>query len=147
MPDQMASRSHYQLRLVKRVDRKRVVTHPPLAHAKSVNARDKTLDIFQANNDRAALQRAREYGLKSLQKKGPLPGDYRGVVVVKHQTAHAKPFLVEQTKSGAIEIVNRRRRLAGSTVWLYYLDNEGNAWNLDAKSHELRGSVAHSRQA
>ena len=46
--------AHYQLRLVQRFDGQRIVTHRPLAQAKSFKARDKTLD-FTAGSERGAL--------------------------------------------------------------------------------------------
>ena len=131
-------RSSYQLRLVKRIDGRKLVTHGKLAHAKSTQARDKTLDIFQASNDRAALQRAREYSNRSPQRKGSLPGDFRGVVVVKFVNDSAKPGVMRQRKAyGLPEVTNRRRRLPNTTTWLYYVDAAGDAHRVHPKAHVI----------
>ena len=76
--------AHYQLRLVQRFDGQRIVTHRPLARAKSLKARDKTLD-FTAGSESAVLQKARDYCRRGAKRKGELPGrTFIGVVLVKH---------------------------------------------------------------
>lgn len=85
MPDKSQTLTHYQLRLVKRIDGRILITHSELANGGATGARDKTLDVFQANNDNAALQRARDYVHRSIRKKGSLPGEFRSVVVVKYE--------------------------------------------------------------
>ena len=142
MSNQSQSRSHYQFRLVKRIDGRKLVTHAILANARSKGARDKTLDIFQASNDRAALQRARDYFHRAVQNKGPLPGEFRGVVVVKYDSDPKKPAIISQPKlHGPLETANRRRQLRGTTTWLYYLDPKGDVFYVDAVDHHVKDQV------
>lgn len=138
MPNQASTRSHYQLRLVKRIDKGKIVTHAKIAYAKGVDARDKVLDVFEANSDRSALQRAREYCKSGDKKKGPLPGEFLGVVLVKFESDPAKPGLIRRGGTpGAATVVNRRRRVAGKTAWIYYVDPEIHAYHVDSKSHMI----------
>ncbi len=135
-------RTHYQIRLVERFAGRRIVTHRQLAHAKSTESRDKTLDIFQADSDRSALQRAREYIARSERRKGPLPADFLGVVVAKYETDPSKPGLIRRIKGQSMpEVTNRRTRTRGTTAWLYFVDIFGNAYHVDAKRHNLTGQV------
>ena len=133
-------RKHYQIRLVKRFDGRRIVTHPPLANAKSTGSRDKTLDVFEATSDRSALGRAREYNRRSDKRKGPLPGDYLGAVVVRYETDTSKQGVIRRSRGGS-EVTNRRRRLKGTTSWLYFVDPEGDAYHVDARTYSLKGRV------
>ena len=141
MPNRSQTRTHYQLRLVKRIDGRKFVTYSTLANAGSTGARDKTLDVFQANNDKAALQRARDYVHRSVRRKGPLPGEFRGVVVVKYEHDPERPALVTQQVQGPLEMTNRRDRLKGTTTWLYYIDSTVDAYTVDATNHEVTDPV------
>ena len=135
-------RFQYQLRLVERFDGRRIVTHGHLAHAKSIGARDKTLDFIQATNDRAALGHARKYVGRSDHRKGTAPGEFQGVVVVRSETDTAKPGLIRRARAHQLpEVTNRRRRRCDTTIWLYYVDPSGAAYNVDAKSHTVKSPV------
>ena len=127
---------HYQFRLVKEVDGARLVTYALLARATASRARDKTFDIFEAGSDVAALKRARDYSKRSVPNKGSLPGEFRGVVVVRHDTDQTKAPLVSMTK-GKVALVNRRLRLRDTTVWLYYVDPKGHAYSLDPTTRKI----------
>ena len=138
--------AHYQFRLVKQIRGSRIVTHQVIAHSKSPIARDKSLDIFEADSDIAALQRARSYIRRSGGNKGPLPGEFRGVVVVRYATDPAKPGLIgARNKWGQVEVTNRRRRLQGTTTWLYYIDPTGQAYSLGPNTHRIERQVGGDR--
>ena len=130
--------AHYQLRLVQRFDGQRIVTHRPLAQAKSFKARDKTLD-FTAGSERGALQKAKDYCRRGAKRKGELPGyTFIGVVLVKHTTDSNKPVSV--LPSG-FEVTKRPRRTTGTTVWLYFVDASGRAYKVDPSTHQVLNLV------
>lgn len=127
-------RSHYQLRMVKRLDGKKLVTHQPLANVKSTTARDKTLDEFQANTDRGALQHARNFLRRSPARQGPLPDPFLGVVVAKFDSDPSKPGIIRALNPyGNVEVINRRQRMKGTTTWLFFVNVEGNAFHVDSE--------------
>ena len=137
--EQAGANVHYQVRLVKRLDGRRVVTHHALAQPKELRARDKTLDF---GTERGALQAARNYSARGEQRKGPLPGDFVGTIVVKH--------ISDPTKFGTVklgnvprgfEVTKRPRRLVGTTTWLYYVDPNGKAFHVNGKTHRIGDPV------
>lgn len=129
--------AHYQLRLVRRFDGMRIVTYPPLAQPKSLKDRDKTLDIT-AGTERGALQKARNYCRRGPKRKGELPGEFLGVVLVKHNSDSDKSIVV----SRSFEVTKRPKREKGTTVWLYYVDADGQAFTVNPMSHHVVNLVA-----
>ena len=128
--------AHYQLRLVRRFDGRRLVTHSPLAQPKSLKDRDKTLDIT-AGTERGALQKARHYCRRGPKRKGELPGEFLGVVLVKHTSDSNKSIAVTRS----YQVTKRPKRTTGSTVWLYYVDADGHAFTVDQLTHYVLNPV------
>ena len=127
-------RSHYQLRMVKRLDDRKLVTHRPLANAKSASARDKTLDEFQANSDRGALQHGRNFLRRSSARQGPMPDPFLGVVVSKFDSDPSKPGIIRPlSRYGNVEVVNRRWRMKGTTTRLFFINVEGFPFHVDSE--------------
>lgn len=125
--------AHYQLRLVQRFDGARIVTYASLAQPKSLEAKDKTLDLT-AGSEKGALQKARNYCRRGAKRKGELPGEFIGVVLVKHVSDTGRPITV--TRSG-FQVTKRPKRTTGTTVWLYYVDADGKAFMVDPSTHHV----------
>ena len=112
---QLDPHAHYQLRLVRRFDGAGIMTHPSLAQPKSLKARDKTLDIT-AGSERGALQKARNYCRRGAKRKGELPGEFIGVVLVKHVSDASRPITVKRSGfqvDQKAQTNNRNHRLDG----------------------------------
>lgn len=124
--------AHYQLRLVKRIDGTRIVTHGQLAQPKSLNAPDKTMD-FNVGSVRAALTRAKDYCRRGCRRKGGLPGEFFGVVLVKHESDAKKSVAV---KTPGFEVTKRPKRIPDTTVWLYYVSQDLEAYEV-TEGHEI----------
>ena len=127
----------YQLRLVKRFDGKSIVTHQPLAQPKSFKAKDKTLD-FTSGSEKGALQRARDYCRRGDNRKGELPGEFLGVVLVKHSSDRDKSIAVAPS---GFQVTKRPKRTVGTTVWTHYVDADGRAYTVDPSTHNVLGPV------
>ena len=137
--NQFDANVHYQLRLVKRIDGGRIVTHGPLAQPKGLGARDKTVDF---GTEKGALQAARNYSKRGERRKGPLPGDYMGAVVTKFVTDAARFGAIKPGNvPGGFILTNRSKRLEGTTTWLYYVDPDGKAFHVSAETHRVGGAV------
>lgn len=127
------AQSKYQIRRVKRLDwGGKIVTHAVLA--KATKARDKTLDFF-AKSDEAALSKARQY-CKYGSQKSELPEEFLGVVVAKHQTDPKKLVSVDLS----MRVTKRSRRLTDTTVWIYYVNPSGEAYEV-TKSRSMGALV------
>ena len=131
---------HFQLRLVKHLDGTRIVTHPNLGQPNEGTTKDHVLD--RCDNERSALQAARNYCARGEKRKGPLPGQFLGVVVVKYES---DPSRWKSVKPGSFssyfKLSRRPPRVVGKTIWLYYVDPQSKAFHVDAKTHHLVGSV------
>lgn len=128
--------THYQIRLVKRFDGAKIVSHSPLAQPKSLNDIDKTLDAT-VGTQKGALQKARNYCRRGATRKGDLPGKFLGVVVVKHVSSLQKPIAF--ARSG--QVTKRPKRVVGTTDWLYFVDPDARAYYVDASTHNVLGPV------
>ena len=138
MAKQLPGNVHFQIRLVKRFDGKKIVTHGTLAHAKSLQAKDKTLDLV--GTEKGALQQARNYCKRGSRRKGPLPGEFLGVVLIKYDSNPNKPRTV-RSGAGGFQVTHRPRRVTATTTWLYYVDPDANAYQVDPITREIRGQV------
>ncbi len=127
---------HYQLRLVRRLDGTKIVTHGRLAQLKSLKDPDKTLD-FTAGSEKAALKKVRDYYWRGPRRKGELPGDFIGAVLVKHTTDAGRSITVKPPSrfQAGFQVTKRPRRTTGTTVWLYYLDANGLVYTVDPLTH------------
>jgi hypothetical protein len=137
MAKRFAPNEHFQLRLVKRFDGRRIVTYPKLGQPNESAAKDHILDFF--DNERSVLQAARTYCARGEKRKGPLPGEFLGVVVVKFA---GDPSRWGSLLSGAkvpqgVRLSGRPRRMPGTATWLYYLTSEGKALHVDPVTHEI----------
>ena len=132
MAKRLPPNTHLQLRLVKRFDGRRLVTYRNLAQPKEGAAKDHTLDLFL--NERSALQAARNYCARGEKRKGPLPGEFLGVVVVKHESEGSKSARVGPWGPG--KLIGRRPRVPGTTTWLYYVSPECEAFHIDPVTQE-----------
>lgn len=128
---------NYQLRLVKRIDGSRIVTHQVMSQPKSLNAKDKTLD-FTIGTEKGAIQRARDYCRRGANRKGELPGEFLGVVLVKHSSDKGKPVSVSPV---GFQVTKRHKRTVGTTVWTHYVDRDGRAYTVDPKTHDVLDPV------
>ena len=136
----LPSNMHFQLRLVKRFDGTRIVTHANLGQPNEGTARDHVLDLF--GNERSALQAARNYCARGEKRKGPLPGQFLGVVVVKYESDPSRWKSVKPGSFGSYIMLSRRPpRVVGKTIWLYYVDPQSKAFHVDARTHHVVGSV------
>ncbi len=134
---QLDPHAHYQLRLVRRFDGAGIMTHPSLAQPKSLKARDKTLDIT-VGSERGALQKARNYCRRGAKRKGELPGEFIGVVLVKHVSDASRPITV---KRSGFQVTKRPRRTTGTTVWMDFVDADGKAYTVDPATHYVLNPV------
>ena len=118
--------AHYQLRLVKRIDGKKIVTYGNLGKLKEGRAKDQTLDFTDAT-DKGALKKAQGFVTREDSNKGPMPEPIKGVVVVKHESEPAKWVAGRLTKAGSVVVTKRPQRKLGTATWLYYVVTEGMA--------------------
>ncbi len=131
---------HFQLRLVKRFDGTRIVTHPNLGQPNEGAANDHVLDLY--DNERSALQAARNYCARGEKRKGPLPGQFLGVVVVKYESDPSRWKSVKPGSFGSgFKLSRRPPRVKGKTIWLYYVDPQSKAFHMDARTHHVVGCV------
>ena len=131
---------HFQLRLVKRFDGTRIVTHPNLGQPNEGAAKDHVLDLY--DNERSALQAARNYCARSEKRKGPLPGQFLGVVVVKYESDPSRWKSIKPGSFGSgFKLSGRPQRVVGKTIWLYYVDPQSKAFHVNARTHHVVGSV------
>ena len=125
MTKNLLSNVHFQLRLVKELRGSRIITGKSLADIKEGANDDHTLDLLA--RERSALQEARNYCNRSDKRKGLLPGQFLGVVVVKFESDPSGSKRVPMTvpkrlmKGGDW---GRKRREPGTTTWLYYIEPE-----------------------
>ncbi|MFC1968850.1 hypothetical protein ACFLVX_05670, partial [Chloroflexota bacterium] len=117
--DHLQSNEHFQLRLVKelRGSERQIITYPFLGKSREGGKYDKTLDFF--STDRAALQQARNYCRRGDERKGLLPGQFRGIVLTKFESK-SRSFLVSRSLPN-VQSADKPRKL-GTTRWLYYLE-------------------------
>jgi hypothetical protein len=108
MAKRLPPNAHFQLRLVKRFDGRRLVTYQNLGQPNEGAAKDHTLDLFE--NERSALQAARNYSARGEKRKGPLPGEFLGIVVVKYESDPSKWRSVRPGAFGAGLKLSRRPR-------------------------------------
>ncbi len=131
---------HFQLRLVKRFDGTRVVTHPNLGQPNEGTAKDHVLDLF--DNERSVLQAARNYCARGEKRKGSLPGQFLGVVVMKFE---GDPSRWKSVKPGSFssyfKLSRRPPRVKGKTIWLYYVDPQSKAFHMDARTRQVMAPV------
>jgi len=127
---------HFQLRLVKRFDGRRIVTYPNLGQPNEGAAEDHTLDLFP--NEKSALQAARNYCARGEKRKGPLPGEFLGVVVVKFESDPSKWKSVRPGTFGpGLKLSGRPRRAPGTATWLYYVSPDEKAFHVYPATHEI----------
>jgi hypothetical protein len=135
MPKRLSPNEHFQLRLVKRFDRKVIKTYGELAQPNEGAAKDHIMDFF--DNERSALQAARNYSARGEKRKGPLPGEFLGVVVVKYESDPNKWITI---RPGSFfpraKVSHRPRRVPGTATWLYYVSSDEKAFYVDSKTHE-----------
>jgi hypothetical protein len=141
MANRLPTNAHFQLRLVKRFDGRRIVTFGNLAKPKEGEAKDQTLDLFA--NERSALQYARNYCSRGERRKGPLPGEFLGVVIVQHESDPSKwkSIAPGSPLRGAV-LANRPKRAKDTTVWRFYVDPDGKAYAVNPKTHEIDGPIS-----
>jgi len=131
---------HFQLRLVKRFDGKRIVTHRSLGQPNEGVAKDHVLDLY--DNERSVLQAARNYCARGDKRKGPLPGPFLGVVVVKYESDPSRWKSIKPGSLGSdFQLSRRPQRVTGKTSWLYYVDPDSKAFHVNAKTHRVEGTV------
>lgn len=134
---QLEPHAHYQLRLVRRFDGARIVTYSSLAQPKSLKDTDKTLDAIPGDK-KGALQKARNYCRRGDKGKGDLPGEFIGVVVVKHVFDANRPITVRRAD---FQVTKRPKRTTGTTVWMYYVNADGQAYTIDSSTHHVLNRV------
>ena len=140
MAKTLQTNMHFQLRLVKHLDGTRIVTHLNLGQPNEGAAKDHVLDLF--DNERSALQAARNYCARGEKRKGPLPGQFLGVVVVKFESDPSRWKSVKPGSFGSgFKLRGRPPRVKGKTIWLYYVDPQSKAFHVDARTHRVVGSV------
>ena len=124
---------HFQLRLVKRIDGRRIVTHGPMANANGIAAKDKTLD-FSTKGE--AVKSAKDYCCRGSRRKGPLPGEFLGVVVVRRESDQTRWISVGSLTAG-MKVSKRPKRVKGTTTWLSYVDKDGVEYHVDPVTHRI----------
>jgi len=123
----LMSNVQFQLRLVKELRgsprRREIITLPFLGKPKEGAKDDHTLDLHAT--ERSALQAARNYCNRSDKRKGLLPGQFLGVVVVKFESdpsgSKRVPITVPKRLMKGRDWGRKRREL-GTTTWLYYIE-------------------------
>lgn len=116
----LKSNEHFQLRLVKELrgpDKRQIITFAFLGKAKEGKKYDKTLDFYAT--EKGALQQARNYCWRSDERKGLLPGQFQGIVLIKFESK-SDSFLVRHTLPN-VQSADKPRK-PGTTRWLYYLE-------------------------
>ncbi len=140
MSNRLPANIHFQLRLVKRCDGRKIVTYGNLAKPKEGAAKDQTLDLFPT--EKSALQAARNYSLRGEKRKGHLPGNFLGVVVVSYES---DPTRWRSIRPGAIgggfQLANRPARVKGTVTWHYYVNPDGKAYHINSETHEVGDPV------
>ena len=126
MTKNLLSNVHFQLRLVKelrgRPGSREIITLPFLGKSKERAKDDHTLDLHAT--EQSALQTAHNYCERGDKRKGLLPGQFLGVVVVKFESDSSgqKPKTVPRTLPKHMIVTARKRREKGTTTWLYYIE-------------------------
>lgn len=131
---------HFHLRLVKCFDGTRIVTHLNLAQPNEGTAKDHVWDLYK--NERSVLKAARNYCARGEKRKGPLHGQFLGVVVVKYESDPSRWKSVKPGSFGSsFKLSGRPQRVVGKTIWLYYVDPQSKAFHVDARTHHVVGPV------
>ena len=131
---------HFQFRLVKCFRGTRIITHRSMAQPNEGAPKDHVLDLF--DNERSVLQKARNYCARGEKRKGPLPGPFLGIVVVKYESDQSRWKSVKPGSFGSgFKLSRRPSRVKGKTIWLYYVDPHSKAFHMDAKTHRVMGAV------
>ena len=134
MPKRLPPNDHFQFRLVKRFDGRRIVTYANLAQPNEGSAKDHTMDFF--GNERSALQEAKNYSARGEKRKGLLPGEFLGVVVVKYESDPNKSITIRPGSFFPRATVSHRpRRVPGTATWLYYVNPEGERFHVGPTTH------------
>jgi hypothetical protein len=127
MTKNLMSNVHFQVRLVKELrgspGRLQIITHPVLAKPKEGANDDHTLDLHAT--ERSALQAARNYCSRGDRRKGLLPGQFLGVVVVRFESDPSGSKRVPTTIPKRLmkgSDWGRKRREPDTTTWLYYIE-------------------------
>jgi|GEM_PF-4426014 len=115
----LRSNEHFQLRLVKKLRDYEIITYLFLGKAKEGRKYDKTLDFFAT--EKAALQQVRNFCQRSDERKGLLPGQFRGVVLTQFESKSGS-FIVHHTLPN-MQSADKPRK-PGTTRWLYYIEPE-----------------------
>jgi hypothetical protein len=144
MTKNLLSNVGFQLRLVKELRGRKIITRKFLADIKEGANDDHTLDLLA--RERSALHEARNYCSRSDERKGLLPGQFLGVVVTKFESDPSGSKRVSTTVPKRLmkgSRWGRKRRAKDTTTWLYYVDPQSKAFHVDAKTHRVMGP-AHS---
>lgn len=144
MTKNLLSNVHFQLRLVKelrgRPGSREIITLPFLGKSKERAKDDHTLDLHAT--EQSALQTAHNYCERGDKRKGLLPGQFLGVVVVKFESDPSRWKSVKPGSFGSgFKLRGRPPRVKGKTIWLYYVDPQSKAFHVDARTHRVVGSV------
>jgi len=120
------SNVQFQLRLVKELRgsprRREIITLLFLGKSKEGAKEYRTLRL-QAT-ERSALQAARNYCRRSDKRKGLLPGQFLGVVVVRFEGDPSGAKLVQTTIPQKRIGGHSKQREPNTTTWLYYIEPE-----------------------
>ncbi len=126
----------YQLKLVQRIEHGKPVTYPGYAHIKPKSPRPTILTegmIGEVRSYKGVLKSARGYISRLNKEVLPAPWeDIEGVVITEHRGfGKAKAF----PKGG---MARGPRKMKDTTLWLSYLDKEGDEHSIDPQTKQLR---------
>jgi hypothetical protein len=114
---------HYQCRLAKRLDGKKIVTFPPLG--KMYAHGQKTLK--SCHNFDQAIAVAKEFN-------SSLPAEVIGLVIIEYKAeGHYQIYNKPIHGPG----VRHSMRRVDTTKWLRFIDRKGEVFNLNPKTHEI----------
>ena len=136
--------THYQYRVVRKLEGKRVFTHKKLLQINSTRrARTKTVDQYsdatgkpltRPKDERFAMEAAKRFceQVDAGQRDAPVM-EFRGLVVAKFKSSGTVGIT-----AGQPEGYRRPRRTMGSTEWICYVAPSGHVSNLHPKRHTLQ---------
>ena len=132
---------HYQCRIAKRLDRRKVITFPAVGRLYSHE--QKTLKGYHSLQD--VIERAKEFNSSSLEQaveagkefSRNLPTEQNEVIgfVIVHFKAGGK-YQIVNTPSGE-KGTRIMSRVPGKTEWLRFIDRTCEVYELDPKRHVI----------
>lgn len=114
---------HYQCRLVKRLDGRKIITFRKLG--KMYAHEQKTLKSYHTLDE--AITEACKFNPS-------LPLEVKGIVIVRFRASGGGTIVNASDKKPFVRITNRK---LGTSVWLRFIDRSGEVYELSPDNHEI----------